>query len=266
MSAVGRFILAVVVGVMVEFSIVAAPCGNNSGQILEQARKLRLEGKTEEALALYKKYEGIDPTDQETQLSIGEIYLGKKDYAKAAKAFSNVLLDDPNNIKAAFYSGQANLKLGQTERARNAFSKVLDARPKNAQALLGMGAAELQAGNEFTANDYFKRALALEPNNKELSEAIELLRSENPGRDKTPRDQVPKPTKAAIKKMTDDPGSNESGAVSGQPTGGLPGVNFPGSIAPSAPYTVQTPTIWQQSQWPSMWQRTRPQSPLMRTR
>lgn len=134
MIALHRISLAVIVAVMIVSCFESGSYGENSTLLLQHARELKIQGKTDQALACFEKYTEIDPTDPEALVSMGELYIEREDYPRAVKAFSTLLLADPNNARVILYLGQASLRLGDAEKAKQEFDRVLAIKPTNVQA------------------------------------------------------------------------------------------------------------------------------------
>ncbi|MGD0956253.1 MAG: tetratricopeptide repeat protein [Candidatus Acidiferrales bacterium] len=90
-----------------------------------------------------------------------EILMARKDYAEAAKAYEDLLQDDPKNFAMLNKVGIAYQQLGDVHRAERSYKKALHANGNFVSAINNLGALEYSREHYGKAIKYYKRALAV---------------------------------------------------------------------------------------------------------
>ena len=94
-------------------------------------RKLK---QNDRAIEKYLQAIRIDPIFIEAHHNLGQIYLDRNEYAKAAEAFEEVLRLDPKHISSNIYLAHISMSQGNKEAARSHLLTVLQVSPGNPQA------------------------------------------------------------------------------------------------------------------------------------
>ena len=89
-----------------------------------------------------------------------EILMARKDYAEAAKAYGDLLQDDPKNFTVLNKVGIAYQQLGDVRRAERSYKKALHANGNFVSAINNLGALEYSEKHYGKAIKYYKRALS----------------------------------------------------------------------------------------------------------
>ena len=97
------------------------------------------------------------------QFDLGVHYFLKGDHQRAARAFHDVLLDDPHNPKAWAYLGISLSHLGRAPEAEAALSKAISLAPQNSEAWFHLGVARSLRQEWPEAVSAYRHAVALVP-------------------------------------------------------------------------------------------------------
>ena len=89
-----------------------------------------------------------------------EILMARKDYAEAAKAYEDLLQDDPKNFAMLNKVGIAYQQLGDVRHAERSYKKAVHANGSFVSAINNLGALEYSEKHYGKAIKYYKRALA----------------------------------------------------------------------------------------------------------
>lgn len=89
-----------------------------------------------------------------------EILMARKDYAEAAKAYEDLLQDDPKDFTMLNKVGIAYQQLNDLRRAERSYKKALQANGKFVSAINNLGALAYSEKHYGKAIKYYKRALA----------------------------------------------------------------------------------------------------------
>ncbi|MCK5472535.1 MAG: tetratricopeptide repeat protein, partial [Planctomycetes bacterium] len=164
-----------------------------SGKYRGQARKLKRQGKLDEAIAKYKELIEIDPTlSIETYNDIALILAGQGKLEEAIQNFREALA---YNERSDFKSDMANIhfslgtalqRAGKTQEASKEFAKAIKEfrqrlttkNPDSVKTLIRLGDALASNGGFLEAARYFQQAVNLNPtilpNHFKLIQALEL--------------------------------------------------------------------------------------------
>ncbi|MCI4317857.1 MAG: tetratricopeptide repeat protein [Thermoplasmata archaeon] len=97
------------------------------------------------------------------RFDIGVHYVLQEDYGRAARAFREVLLDDPQNSRAWSYLGIAYAHQGHGPEAEAALSRAIQLSPQNGEAWFHMGVARALRSEWPEAVSAYRHAVALAP-------------------------------------------------------------------------------------------------------
>ena len=81
------------------------------------------------------------PNNAKTNLKLGEVYLNEAKYTKAAKVLKIAVKADPENEKALYYYGVANIYLSQADMAIESFSHSYKINPQKVEYITGLAYA-----------------------------------------------------------------------------------------------------------------------------
>lgn len=115
---------------------------------LQEAQRLRLEGRAAAAEAGYRRALTLDPGNADALVGLGLAAAAQGRFAAAERAFDRVLARDPANLDARLGLVRAALGRGDPAEARRRLDALRRAAPDNAEALL------LDAQVAFGARDY----------------------------------------------------------------------------------------------------------------
>lgn len=131
----------------------------NVNDPLEQARDYMNDGKYEQALSWLQTF--MPTTDEqrtETKLLVGEIYLSDKKYPDAIEQLGEVLLDNPENMRALRLLARAHAFGGHREDAVGLYRALAESLPDDAEASLHLGYEHALSKNEELAEEAFDSA------------------------------------------------------------------------------------------------------------
>ncbi|MCI4335815.1 MAG: tetratricopeptide repeat protein [Thermoplasmata archaeon] len=97
------------------------------------------------------------------RFDIGVHYFLKGEYDRAARAFQDVLLDEPQHPRAWSYLGICTAHLGRAAEAERALSKALELAPQNGEAWFHLGVARSLRSEWPEAASAYRHAVALAP-------------------------------------------------------------------------------------------------------
>ncbi len=151
------------------FAFVA--CGDKSGgsATLNKALTAHAQGKTEEAVKLYRQVLADDPNNKYALYNLGQIAQKAGDLAEAERDYQSALESDANFAPALF-----NLAILRTTQKRNdeaiaLYQRLLKVQPRNANAHLNLGFLLKQTGHKAEGDAELKKAVELD---KTLSKRI----------------------------------------------------------------------------------------------
>jgi len=129
---------------------------------LEQARDYLSEGKFDQALSWLDTF--MPTTDEErteVRLLVGETYLADKRYEDAIEELGDVLLAEPENLRALRLLARAHALSGHREDALDLYRALADAVPDDAESSLYLGYHYALAAQEELAERAFDSAFAV---------------------------------------------------------------------------------------------------------
>lgn len=97
------------------------------------------------------------------RFDLGVHYYLKQEYDRAAKAFSDVLLDEPLNPRAWAYRGISLSHLGRGAEAEQALSRAIELGPQNGEAWFHLGVARALRSEWPAAVSAYRHAVAILP-------------------------------------------------------------------------------------------------------
>lgn len=112
--------------------------GDNSAAVM---------GKVRELLEQYKK----TPEKFESQIGLGQLYLQKGDFAKAAEWYEKALKQQPKDLDVLMDLGLCRLNLGDTAGAEKLFQAALVQRPDMPEALFALASVAWGARKDAAA-------------------------------------------------------------------------------------------------------------------
>ena len=129
----------------------------------KEARRLKSEGFTAQALAAFSQAVDDNPRLTEAYLGMGDIYRERAVYEEADQAYRKAVVSDPNNFDARYYLGLTNHLQGKLTAAIASYKRALRIDPNSYLANRDIGSAVLQSGKPNDAIRYAKRAVELNP-------------------------------------------------------------------------------------------------------
>lgn len=142
---------------------VTAEPQNQATALVDEARSLKDQGFTSQALNAFTKAIEENPRLTEAHLGIGDIYREQASYDQADKAYRNAVVSDPNNFDARYYLGLTNQLKGKPRQAISSYERAIRIDPKSYPAHRDIGSAYLQLGQPRQSVSYAKKAVELNP-------------------------------------------------------------------------------------------------------
>ena len=151
-------------------------------------RRLEVAGVPGTAIVAYRNAVGFDPTIPDANFRMGMLFLGRDQFAEAAKCLTAELVHHPDNDEASRQLGLCLVRGGDTARALEHLGRLARLRPRDGANWHALGSAYLAAGRPREAETALRRALRLEPTTvdelRDLGAAMAAL-----GRDAEARSQ-----------------------------------------------------------------------------
>ncbi len=149
----------------------------------EQAEKLFFQKKFDNAEALLKIISNKQPSHNKALSLMGDIYLFRKAYHKAIRAYERAVEVSSSPFVEYFRMGQAFLELQQFENAKDRFQRVYRLNPRIKTALFQTGYITLfHERNKQKTIEYWEQFITEAPNDlqyEKVKRVIELLRDPN---------------------------------------------------------------------------------------
>ena len=143
---------------------------NDNYQLLNKAKKLYAEHKTDEAIQMLRAIETFEPNDPIIQIELAKILLkNKQTKDEGVKVLEGLV--EKHNDHAALMLGRLALKENRLDDAKEFFKKLVDG-PKKTRAIYELGRVQLKKGNLKKAKEYFLYVKENEP--KDLFTLFEL--------------------------------------------------------------------------------------------
>ncbi len=124
---------------------------------LQQAEELRQHGLFDQATAKVQEELEHNPANVEAYNMLGFIYIGEKDYGKAAEALQHALKIAPGSAKTRNNLGNVYLSEQRPDLAENEFRTVLRSDPGNRYANYNIGLLLMSMGSPGEAIPHFER-------------------------------------------------------------------------------------------------------------
>ena len=105
------------------------------------------------------------PDDAQSFFNLGNLYLERRDPARALAMYEYAFRLEPNNMQAMIKSSMAYYYLGKLPEAEKTLHKALKLDPKNAQAHLTLGMLLMELKRTVEAEAAFRNTLKLDPAN-----------------------------------------------------------------------------------------------------
>jgi tetratricopeptide (TPR) repeat protein len=90
----------------------------------------------------------------------GELFMARKQYDEAIKAYQAVLIDDPHNAKALNFVGMAYQQIGNGDQAERYYKLAARADKADSNALNNLGTVEYSEQRYGKAIKYYRKAIA----------------------------------------------------------------------------------------------------------
>ncbi|MEO5821539.1 MAG: tetratricopeptide repeat protein [Vicinamibacteraceae bacterium] len=132
----------------------------------------------DEAIAHLERARPSRPLDAALAITLGRLYLSKRDFAKSRELLEPVLEREPEHTEAAYLMAQARLGAGDLDGAASALDAVIAAEPRFTRALIDRADVALRQRRWDDAAAAFGKAAAAMPDRIDLKlrQASALLR------------------------------------------------------------------------------------------
>jgi superkiller protein 3 len=130
---------------------------------LDKAETAKDAGNYDAALAMFQEILAENPTITTAYLGIGDIFMVKKDYAKAEPAFGRAAKLEPRNFDAQYGHGLALQMLNRFIEAIRAYHRALTIDPQSLKANLSLATTYLQMDDARSAVVFAERAVEIDP-------------------------------------------------------------------------------------------------------
>jgi tetratricopeptide (TPR) repeat protein len=119
------------------------------------------DGKKDEAIKAYKTSLKVDPSNDATYVSLGNIYYDQGDYSNAVKQYEAAAKISPTSSANAYSLAQGYLAVGKYKDAEGQFQKVIRLSPQGYSGYYGLGQAYSKQGQQEQAIVQFQKAISL---------------------------------------------------------------------------------------------------------
>jgi tetratricopeptide (TPR) repeat protein len=99
-------------------------------------------------------------TPQEKDEMRADLFMARKEYEQAVKAYKTVLVDDPHNARVLNFVGMAYQQIGDGEQAERYYKLAVRADKKDPNALNNLGTVEYSEQRYGQAIKYYRKAIA----------------------------------------------------------------------------------------------------------
>jgi tetratricopeptide (TPR) repeat protein len=151
----------------------AASAERSTANLLHLAQDIEARGSIATALPLYERAAAANDADPATFVLLGEAYLKVNRNSDAADAFRKALAKAPNNPKALFGLGSAELRLGQVEAALTTLQKAAPL-VNVPQAYDKLGVAHVMSGQPREALASFEQAHSMDATDPDIATNLAL--------------------------------------------------------------------------------------------
>lgn len=121
-------------------------------------------GKNSDAIKAYKSSLKVDPSNDATYISLGNIYYNEKNYTEAVKQYELAVKNSPTSSADIYSLGQGYLAAGRYKDAEAQFKKVIRMTPNQYSGYYGLGQTYSKEGNAVGAVEQFQKVVKLKPN------------------------------------------------------------------------------------------------------
>ena len=122
------------------------------------------ENKPDEAIKAYKSSLKVDPTNDATNVSLGNIYFNQGNYTDAVKQYEAAVKSSPTSSANIYSLAQGYLAAGRYKDAEAQFQKIIRMSPKQYSGYYGLGQTYSKEGNTQAAIAQFQKVISLKPN------------------------------------------------------------------------------------------------------
>ena len=130
---------------------------------LEEGKIKALQGRSDEALAIFNKILASDPRHVDARLEKGRVFDMAGDYLKAMTSFSEVIEQDSKTLRAYLLRGATRYTLGRYDEALEDFNKVLDLKDDSFEGYIWQGRTHQALGHFGEAQDSLTEAIDILP-------------------------------------------------------------------------------------------------------
>lgn len=132
---------------------------------VEEAQRLRAEGRVDDALEQLEMAIRDNPKLTTAYLSLAEIHRQQGNYAAAEKAGREALAIDPNNFDVRYNYALTLHMMGRVTDGVREYLRALAMRPNDREANLNLATAYLQLNEPAQALPYAQKAVKVDPDN-----------------------------------------------------------------------------------------------------
>lgn len=127
------------------------------------ASAYQAQGKTDEAIKIYKNSLALDPTQASVHTSLGNVYLQQKKYNLAEREFKDAAKLDPTDTVAPYTLGQLYVQTERYGEAEAQFKKVSRMAPTDPNPYYSLGVVYNKEGKYADAVKQLTQAVKLRP-------------------------------------------------------------------------------------------------------
>lgn len=140
------------------------PALPNAGiELVQDADRLKAEGKVEDALAQLERAVAVNPRLTVAYIAAGDIHREAGDYVSAEQKYAQAARVEPGSFDAQYLHGLALQVLNRIGESVRAYLRALSIRPDDFNANLNLATAYLQLGEPAQGLPYARRAQTLKP-------------------------------------------------------------------------------------------------------
>ena len=148
---------------------------------LIRARIYHRQGRTLNALRLYRRLRQEHPKDAEIRVDYAETLIDAGQFARAAAELTALRRAHPADPRAARVQARLYREQGRPTRSFQVFERLLTRYPEDAGLWAAYGYARLDAGEWAPALEHFCRVLETDPDNRDVRRSVHaILRAHRP--------------------------------------------------------------------------------------
>jgi len=140
-----------------------------------RAEQLARSGKTVEAMEIFVRLAGQDPTDVEARVWVARLELRLGRLAEAEAGFRSVLREHPEDVDVRIGLASVLIRRGKLEEALAILTDVERNTGENSDLFGALGRAYRRVGDDRRALDYLRRAHALAPRDPDITSGYEAV-------------------------------------------------------------------------------------------